>query len=168
MKDLDLYKDILLKIFSAETSFDPTGWTQENPTYGHCAVVTLLINDYCGGDIAKIKVNGESHYFNRINGHDIDLTGEQFGASQAYLDYSLCELSSRAYLLSNENTLNRYQILKKKFEDEYYDNTYGCDQCAKRKFWDDIVWITSSYGLCPECHSKLSHEEMENLEKKYE
>lgn len=168
LKDLTLYKDILGKIYSGETSFNPNGWTKENPTYGHCAVVSLLLNDYCGGDIVKIKVNGESHYFNIIDGEIIDFTLEQFGAIAENIEHSIYERSSREYLLSNENTANRYKMLKKKFENEYYDNTYGCDKCAKRKFWDNINWITSSYGLCPECYDKLTPEEIEELRKKYE
>ena len=49
------------------------------------------------------------------------------------------------------------------------DNTYGCDTCGKRKYWDtEINWITSSCGICDECYSKLSKEEIEYLEKMYE
>ena len=49
------------------------------------------------------------------------------------------------------------------------DSTYGCDICGKRENWDyGIVWITSSYGVCPECYNKLSREDVEYLRKKYE
>ncbi len=40
------------------------------------------------------------------------------------------------------------------------DNTYGCDKCGGRFDWDtEIIWITSSYGVCKECHNKMSVEE---------
>lgn len=49
------------------------------------------------------------------------------------------------------------------------DHTYGCDMCAERKDWDDeIIWITSSYGVCDECYAKLSEKELEQLREKYE
>jgi ribosome-binding protein aMBF1 (putative translation factor) len=49
------------------------------------------------------------------------------------------------------------------------DNTYGCDICATRKDRDkEIHWITSSYGVCDECYSKLSKTEIEELEERYE
>ena len=48
-------------------------------------------------------------------------------------------------------------------------NDYGCDICGKRKDWDkEIIWITSSYGICDECYDKLSKEELEKLYEKYE
>lgn len=46
---------------------------------------------------------------------------------------------------------------------------YGCDICGARKDWDnEIVWITSSYGVCNECYNKLTKEEIEELREKYE
>ena len=54
-------------------------------------------------------------------------------------------------------------------EDIKMDNTYGCDLCGKRKDWDtEIHWITSSCGVCDECYSELSEEQIEYLEKMYE
>lgn len=37
-------------------------------------------------------------------------------------------------------------------------NDYGCDICWERKSLDDILWVTSSYGVCEECYLKLSEE----------
>lgn len=34
-----------------------------------CAITSLIINDYFGGDICKIHVDGISHYFNLIDDH---------------------------------------------------------------------------------------------------
>ena len=35
------------------------------------------------------------------------------------------------------------------------DNTYGCDICGGRFDWDkEIVWVTTSVGLCQACHDK--------------
>lgn len=109
LKDLN---EKLINSYSAETSFDGKNWKKDNPTYGHCAVAALIVSDYFkNAEICKIKVDGVSHYFNVINGQVIDFTGEQFPQK---LDYSNYEVSSREYLLSNENTKTRYQILKAK------------------------------------------------------
>jgi len=54
-------------------------WTIENPSWGHCLVNALVVNDYF--DVEMIYVDailpsGElvPHYFNKINEKEIDLT----------------------------------------------------------------------------------------------
>ena len=42
------------------------------------------------------------------DGEIIDFTLEQFGAIEGNIEHSIYERSSREYLLSNENTTNRY------------------------------------------------------------
>lgn len=52
---------------------------------------------------------------------------------------------------------------------EEKENTYCCDKCGNKKDFDkEIVWITSSYGVCEECYQKLTEEELEKLEKEFE
>ena len=47
--------------------------------------------------------------------------------------------------------------------------TYHCDICHAEKDWDnEIIWITSSYGVCADCYKKLSEEELEKIRKEYE
>ena len=47
--------------------------------------------------------------------------------------------------------------------------TYHCDECGAEKDWDsEIIWLTSSYGLCQECYDKLTEEEREELRLRYE
>lgn len=49
------------------------------------------------------------------------------------------------------------------------DNTYGCDMCGTRHDLErEIIWITSTYGVCVECFVKLSKEELEEIRKIYE
>lgn len=99
-----------------DTSADPAGWSENNPTWGHCAVVALLAQDYFGGQILRASLkdtpykSSGSHYRNE----DIDFTEEQFGNIQLVLHF---EPRSRDYLLSNANTALRYALLKQRFED---------------------------------------------------
>lgn len=47
--------------------------------------------------------------------------------------------------------------------------TYSCDECHEQKNWDEeIIWITSTYGLCHKCHSTKTEKELEELELFYE
>lgn len=60
--------------------------------------------------------NCGSHYYNLINDKIIDLTVEQFLGEIP--KYELGEERTREYLLSNEDTKNRYLILKSKLENK--------------------------------------------------
>lgn len=49
------------------------------------------------------------------------------------------------------------------------DNTYGCDICGARKDYDkEIIWITSSYGVCEKCYNTLTNEDKDKIRKDYE
>ena len=84
----------------------------------------MIVNDYLKGEIiwamAKLPGGQEiSHYFNKINDREIDLTRKQFPAGtqiaagiEKKKDYS----STREYLLSNENVVQRYLRLKQNIE----------------------------------------------------
>ena len=43
------------------------------------------------------------------------------------------------------------------------DNTYGCDKCGERFDWNDIIWTTSSYGVCEECYGRMSVDEKNEI-----
>lgn len=48
-------------------------------------------------------------------------------------------------------------------------NTYGCDICGARKDYDEeIIWITSTYGVCEECYNTLTNEEKDKIRNDYE
>ena len=78
-----------------------------------CAITSLIINDYYGGEICKIYVNGISHYFNFINNRIIDLTSKQF---EHQIDYSNYEIVKRNDILV-EDTQQRYILLKERLEE---------------------------------------------------
>lgn len=86
-------------------------WDSENPTLGMCAITSLLVHDYLGGDIAKIKVDGISHYFNIIEGKIVDFTCEQFSFQLDYSNYHIVDYDT---ILTEECRI-RYELLKRKF-----------------------------------------------------
>ncbi len=58
-------------------------WQEDNPSKGQCEPSSFVAWRYLGGDLvlAKVLVGGEQvehHYWNRIDGEDLDLTREQF------------------------------------------------------------------------------------------
>jgi hypothetical protein len=87
-------------------------WNDNNRCIGQCAITSLIINDYFGGEIRKCYVGDISHYFNFINGEVIDLTSEQFNID--YINYDNYLERSREQLLANEDTKGRYEILNKR------------------------------------------------------
>ena len=128
---LDKLEKILINIYSKETCYPDCKerWNIDNKTLGHCAVVALLINDYFGGNICKIKINGISHYFNIINDKIIDFTSDQFKVDK--IDYSNYVIKTRDEVLNNEDTNKRYQLLKLKFKLNLIDEKIqNCSLCS--------------------------------------
>ena len=106
------------KILSKETSYDPDSWTEDNPFYGHCAVIALLAQDYFGGEILKASLENtffstmNSHYWNLILSEEKDFTEEQFKGNKPKL---IGEIRERKIVLKNKNTLQRYLLLRDRF-----------------------------------------------------
>lgn len=75
----------------------------------------MLVYDMFGGSIHRIRVNGGgTHYFNKINGHDIDLTVEQFDLYNIPVVYEPNEEINRKYCGKNADTQKRFEILVKR------------------------------------------------------
>ena len=102
----------LLNSYEKELCYETVreNWTEENKTLGMCAITSLIVNDYFKGEIAKIKVDGISHYFNIINDSIVDLTASQFNKKIDYKDY---QIINREAMLTDD-TNNRYKKLKEK------------------------------------------------------
>lgn len=124
-------KELLLDCYSKDLCYPKVqeAWTQENKCFGMCAITALIINDYFGGQIAKIKVDNISQYFNLINDEIIDLTKNQFSNEPNYTNY---ELISRESILA-ENTTKRYNLLRNKLLPKLLNSidkqVYNCHKC---------------------------------------
>ena len=121
----------LLNSYSKDLCYEKVRnqWTEENKELGMCAITALVVNDYFKGDIAKIKVDGISHYFNIIDNKIIDLTKTQFKSEIDYKDYKIVHRND----ILTEDTKNRYQRLKKKVIKELLQKidkeVYQCTLC---------------------------------------
>ena len=112
-------REAFLKSWSRETSYPKTKdqWSPKNPSFGQCAVTSLIVNDLYGG---KIVYNNDYHHFWNIlqNGRVIDLTRSQFEGSFMITDYVE---STRESMLNTKEALSartqqRYKLLKKRIE----------------------------------------------------
>lgn len=121
--DLAALQEALLRAWSAETSYDPEHWSSSNPAWGQCAVTSLIVQDFAGGDIvvteAHLPGGGTiKHFFNKLyipSACEVDLTRGQFppgtslpNASSAVEGYP----SVREYILAFPSTVRRYQSLR--------------------------------------------------------
>lgn len=112
----------LLKSWSRETSYCSAEWNESNPSFGQCAVTALIVNDYFGGDIVWSEVrlpNSQkiSHFFNVIDGQEVDLTRSQFPKGTIVpkgIEKKKDFTSTRDYLMSYEGKNSRYTVLKEK------------------------------------------------------
>lgn len=109
--DINVLENQLFKCYSSDLCYPKvaSNWNENNKYYGMCAITSLIVSDYYGGQICKIHVDNVSHYFNIINNKIIDLTAKQFNKK---IDYSNYEIIDRQNIISNEDTLRRYTLLK--------------------------------------------------------
>lgn len=129
---LEKLDDLLRVCYSSETCYPncKDNWSATNKTLGHCAITSLIVNDYFGGQIAKCDVNEVSHYFNIIDNKIIDLTREQF--NDIDIDYNSYKEKTRNEILNNINTKERYILLKNKLELKLIDsNINECKKCVE-------------------------------------
>lgn len=109
----------LTRCWCRETSATPAKWSNENPSAGQCAVTALVIQDLCGGRLMRGLVNGESHYWNRVDGIEIDFTVDQFGPGA--ITREAVATRDRDYVLSFPETAKRYEYLKARLKGfDYY------------------------------------------------
>jgi len=113
------FNKIIPKICNKNTSSNPKDWSENNPTQGHCAVVSLLAQEIFGGDIVRVSLLGtpykkmRSHYFNIINGKEHDFTSSQF-KENPYFNL-IRQNKTRDKILSLADTKRRYTLLKTRF-----------------------------------------------------
>ena len=111
--NIENIQKVLLECYSKDLCYPKVqdDWNDNNKCFGMCAITSLIINDYFGGDICKIHVDEISHYFNLIDDKIIDLTSSQFNHEIDYKDYQIID---RLKILTDD-TKNRYNILKARF-----------------------------------------------------
>lgn len=134
---------VLLECYSKDLCYPKLqdDWDENNKCFGMCAITSLIINDYFGGNICKIYVDGISHYFNLIEDKIIDLTSSQFNCD---IDYKNYQIVDREKILTDD-TKYRYNALKEKFVNKLLkqidEEVFNCKLCDKlvEKFPNDTT-----------------------------
>ena len=105
-------KKALLECYSKNMCYYKVqdNWNENNKCLGMCAITSLIINDYFGGDICKMHIDDISHYFNLIDNKIVDLTSSQFNDEINYDDYQIIDRNK----ILTEDTKQRYNKLKSK------------------------------------------------------
>lgn len=82
----DLYdlSKAIQRALCAETSND-RNWSEDEPHRGHSDVVALIVQYAYGGTIECGRTNGVYHYWNRIDGYSIDLSGAPHNAGDEFV-----------------------------------------------------------------------------------
>lgn len=116
MNNLEIRLENLKRKLLTVCAYDTThpsceeDWSPANPLYGHCAIVSALVYNRFGGEIVRgiIAETGISHYWNRIEGKEYDLTKEQFEKHVTLIDAQDCSVER---IFKNGNSLERYNLL---------------------------------------------------------
>ncbi len=111
-----------------------------NRTVWQCAVTSMLVQEILWGEIIKAEVPNYwySHFWNKVDWKEIDFTSDQFTDwPPIFEEKKIYDLNR---LMSNNNTNERYWILKKDFE----------------RFIKDYENIESEVSICRLC-PKVSH-----------
>ena len=141
--NIEKIKNALLECYSKDLCYPKVqdNWNYGNKCFGMCAITSLIVNDYFGGDICKIYVDGISHYFNLIENNIVDLTKSQFNHKIDYNDYKIVD---RQKILTDD-TKHRYITLKERLINKLLKQVdkkvYSCKSCDKLvdKFPDDAT-----------------------------
>lgn len=118
---LESFINRISSIARVDTSADPKGWKPNNPLWGHCAIVALLVQKVYGGEILRASLmhiptlmHIRSHYANRLpSGVLLDVTAPQFG--QEYPYQMTFVPSSSEHILAHQATKERYEIFRKRY-----------------------------------------------------
>jgi hypothetical protein len=114
------FERLLRYLCIRSTSADEDGWTSENPLWGHCAVVALLVQDEWGGEILRASLEGvpefaqmRSHYSNRLpDGRNVDLSRSQFGDRYPTLTWAPRARTEILDPIKYPETVRRYKHLR--------------------------------------------------------
>ena len=125
--DISHITEALRASWSPETSTWGEDLPVDNPARGQCAVSSLVVQDFLGGDLFRVRANGdgidEKHYYNVLDdGTVIDTTREQYqgkvvSLTPAPVDLEGKYVSIREKVLDNEDTRKRYELLRQLVND---------------------------------------------------
>lgn len=92
-------------------------WSPANPFFAHCAPIAAIVYKKLGGEIIRgiVAETGYSHYWNKIDDVEYDLTKEQFCKRVVTLvEAQPCTIER---VLNNSEAMESYTLLLQKLEE---------------------------------------------------
>jgi hypothetical protein len=89
---------------------------------GYCAATAIILNVLYGASFYSTYIDGVSHWVSRLDGFDIDLTGDQFG-------FDKIQIVKAGYLYPNLQKREKYHI-RKDTAYKAYDLAVRCNMIA--------------------------------------
>lgn len=103
------------------TCGEPERFSHENPSWQQCDASAFVAWEYLGGDLVlgKVFVDGdqtEHHYWNRIDGEDIDLTRDQFRDGETIVEANVVpsDFLRQNMASMKPDVLSRVEIMRTK------------------------------------------------------
>jgi hypothetical protein len=131
--ELQKIRDSMEPVFSCDTVFGTC--REEAPSAGHCFMAAMAVQDILGGQIkfGEVVLDGEpvAHYWNKIGGWEVDITGDQFRQPEVQLKKgklrpSLGTFDRKRYEYLeqdfNKEPMKIYDRFRKKLIHEFEDN----------------------------------------------
>lgn len=116
MKKKILEKALKLS-WSKNTCYPPmeNEWSTDNPALGQCYVTALVVQDYLGGKILKARFDdGVAHFWNIVDGKEVDLTRSQFDDKEEIPEPVVVERKDLEHNSMYKEYNKRYEILKER------------------------------------------------------
>ena len=113
-------EELRAALFASWSNQSSTLWKPENPALGQCGVTALVAQDVLGGDILKTPYGDIWHYYNRIDGRNVDFTESQFVSELSYENIE----SDRVEAFSDTNQ-SQYDYLKEAVDRSLADDAHS-------------------------------------------
>lgn len=115
---IELLKRALDASWCKETAHrkDQPYWSEQNKSRGQCAVTSIVVNNFFGGNIIEGFSEKYSifHYWNIIDSNKIDFTFSQFIGDKDDIEFNQTTIITPKELLNDHNVQKRYNVLKEK------------------------------------------------------
>lgn len=124
MKSLIQLREALEHSWDKETAYSVENYENHDPAWGQCAVTACVVYNYFKCALIKGKVtmpdgSTTSHYWNNIDGVDVDLTWRQFPVGSVVSERKTADFYD---LMENEWTNQRFRRLLGRVKNYFYDH----------------------------------------------
>lgn len=135
---LNELRDRLEAVFTADTAVPGIVYPATGSPAGHCAIVAKLLHDKLGGEFVSARVDGVSHWFNRLIDEgvwvDVDITGDQFHGERVRIGrpgklWPDTDARSQYDLDVSKSTLDRYALLCYRLSARFGPHAANCPGC---------------------------------------